>query len=127
MKLARISLKNFRCYQEQTAFDINELTLLIGRNDAGKSAILDALNIFFEEAKIDAGDGSIQGDKKDIRIICEFDDLPEEIDVDAGFKTTLKDEYLLNEKFMMVRLKPRSLQELLLMPFIQVQMIGVIF
>jgi predicted ATPase len=97
MKLARISLKNFRCYQEQTAFDINELTLLIGRNDAGKSAILDALNIFFEEAKIDAGDGSIQGDKKDIRIICEFDDLPEEIDVDAGFKTTLKDEYLLNE------------------------------
>jgi len=97
MKLARVRLRNFRCYQQETAFNIDDLTLFAGRNDAGKSAIFDALNIFFEEAKIDADDGSITGNKKDIRIICEFDDLPEEIDVDAGYKTNLENEYLLNE------------------------------
>jgi len=79
MKLARVRFRNFRCYQQETAFGIDDLTLFAGRNDAGTSAIFD-LNIFFEEAKINADDGSMTGDKKDIRIVCEFDDLPEEID-----------------------------------------------
>ena len=57
MRLARVRFRNFRCYQQETAFDIDDLTLFAGRNDAGKSAIFDALNIFFEEAKIDADDG----------------------------------------------------------------------
>jgi len=35
--------------------------------------------------------------KKDVRIICEFDDLPEEIVVDADYATNLEDEYLVNK------------------------------
>lgn len=97
MRLARVRLRNFRCYKEETTFDLQDLTLFAGRNDAGKSAIFDALNIFFDEAKLDADDGSIGGNKKDIRIICEFDDLPEELVVDADYATNLETEYLLNE------------------------------
>lgn len=97
MRLTKVRLRNFRCYRQETSFDIEKLTLFAGRNDAGKSAIFDALNIFFEEAKLDADDGSIKGNKNDVCMICEFDDLPEEIDVDAGYKTNLENEYLLNE------------------------------
>ncbi|KKK95825.1 hypothetical protein LCGC14_2668920, partial [marine sediment metagenome] len=97
MRLSRVRLRNFRCYKEETAFDILDLTLFVGRNDAGKSAIFEALNIFFEEAKLDTDDGSISGNKRDVRIICEFDDLPEELVVDADYPTNLEAEYLLNE------------------------------
>ena len=97
MRLYRVRLRNFRCYKEETAFDIQDLTLFVGRNDAGKSAIFEALNIFFEEAKLDTDDGSIGGNKRDVRIICEFDDLPEELVVDADYPTNLEAEYLLNE------------------------------
>lgn len=97
MRLTKVRLLNFRCYKQETSFDIEKLTLFAGRNDAGKSAIFDALNIFFEEAKLDTDDGSIKGDKKNVCIICEFNDLPQEIDVDAGYKTNLENEYLLNE------------------------------
>ena len=97
MILSRIRLKNFRCYKEEIAFDINDLTVFVGRNDAGKSAVLDALSIFFEETKLDPDDACLSGDKTDVRIICEFDDLPEELVIDADFPTKLNQEYLLNE------------------------------
>lgn len=96
MRLARVRLRNFRCYQEEIAIDINDITALIGQNDSGKSALLDALSIFFEEAKLDKDDASIHGDRRDVRIICEFDDLPDEVIIDAQNRTSLADEHLLN-------------------------------
>ena len=71
--------------------------MLVGKNDIGKSAILDALGIFFDEVKIDSDDGCVKGNKKDVRIICEFDDLPNELVIDADYPTSLADEYLLND------------------------------
>ena len=97
MKLIRVKIRNFRCYKEEVSIDIGDITTLIGKNDSGKSTILDALNIFFENSKMDADDANKDGDKKDVRIICEFSELPETIVLDATNSTTLSDEYMLNE------------------------------
>lgn len=97
MKLVKVKLKNYRCYKEETSIELNDLTVIIGKNDVGKSAFLDALNVFFEEGKIDADDGHVKGDKKNIRISCEFENFPDELIIDATSPTNLKDEYLLNE------------------------------
>ena len=43
MKIKKIILENFRCYKERTVIDIDDLTVFIGKNDVGKSTILDAL------------------------------------------------------------------------------------
>ena len=43
MKLRTIVLRNFRCYKEETRIHVGDLTAFIGKNDAGKSAILEAL------------------------------------------------------------------------------------
>ena len=98
MKLIRVKIRNFRCYKEEVSIDVGNITTLIGKNDSGKSAILDALNIFFERSKMDADDANKDGDKKDVRIVCEFSDLPSTIVLDATNTTTLADEYLLNEE-----------------------------
>ncbi len=99
MKLVRVKIRNFRCYKDEVSIDIRDITALVGKNDAGKSAMMDALVIFFDEkAKPDADDANKDGDKKDVRIICEFSEIPAEIVLDASNTTALSDEYLLNEE-----------------------------
>ncbi len=98
MKLKRVRLKNFRCYKEEATFNIDDLTVFVGKNDIGKSTLLDALQIFFEEGKIDADDATINGDKEDVRIVCEFEDFPEDIIIDTDYPTSLEKEFMLNDK-----------------------------
>lgn len=98
MRLISIRMKNFRCYKDEIRIPIEPLTVIIGKNDAGKSTILDALNIFFGEGKIDKDDASTRGDKSDVIIACEFDDLPSKIVIDVNAETDLQSEYLLNRE-----------------------------
>ncbi len=96
MRLRKVKIRNFRCYIDEVAVDFDSLTSIIGRNDAGKSTILEALAIFFDQQKPDIDDAAKDGLKSDMSITCEFDDLPEQLIVDSTSATTLADEYLLN-------------------------------
>lgn len=98
MRIVSIRIKNFRGYRDEVTIKIDDLTVLIGKNDAGKSTILDMLEIFFNDDK--------KIDKNDVNKTCRanndletvfavrFSNLPTEIDIDAGNPTTLQDEYL---------------------------------
>ena len=46
MRLIGLELRNFRGYKEETYISFNDLTTFVGKNDAGKSTILEALEIF---------------------------------------------------------------------------------
>jgi len=99
MRLKAVILENFRCYEKQTIIPIDNLTAFIGRNDAGKSSVLDALDIFFENdtTKIESGDASINGNNKNVRIGAIFTDFPERLGLDSTADTTLQAEFLLND------------------------------
>jgi AAA15 family ATPase/GTPase len=51
-------LANFRSYKDEVTIDLN---VFVGKNDIGKSTILEALDIFFNENK-----GVIKIDKDDV-------------------------------------------------------------
>jgi predicted ATPase len=95
MKLVEIKLTNFRSYANETSISIDLLTVLIGRNDAGKSSILDALDIFFNDSTIERDDCCVRTATTDVRIACVFDDLPTSIVIDEQHPTTLQAEHLL--------------------------------
>ncbi|WP_143539005.1 AAA family ATPase [Rodentibacter ratti] len=101
MKLNKVKIKNFRGYYNEVVIPFNNLTAFIGKNDAGKSTILEALEIFFNSKLISCEPGDLNkeaernGESK-IEISCVFDELPESIIIDSTNETTLKDEYLLN-------------------------------
>lgn len=97
MRLVSLTLENFRAYQTATTIEFSELTTIIGRNDIGKSCLLEALEIFFngDVVKIDQADANVFSGSSLVSITAEFADLPEEITLDAGAPTTLRDEYLL--------------------------------
>lgn len=94
-----MALKNFRGYKNADIRFDDQMTTIIGKNDIGKSTIVDALEIFFNNStvKIDPDDAYINGDPKEVKITCEFSDIPEEIIIDESQKTNLRDEYLVNE------------------------------
>ncbi|MFC4349503.1 ATP-binding protein [Kordiimonas lipolytica] len=99
MKLKAVILENFRGYRECTPIPLADMTAFIGRNDAGKSTILEALDIFFEgSTKIDQGDANTRGDAGNVKISVVFSSLPDELILDAGAQTTLANEFLLNSE-----------------------------
>lgn len=98
MRLAEVVLENFRGYQERVSVPIDDLTVLIGRNDAGKSSVLEALDIVLGEAKIEPSDACVRCTAGDTLVIeCAFEDPGEEVVLDASSRTTLAGEYLLDE------------------------------
>ena len=99
MFLKEVVLQNFRGYKNQHRIQIDQLTAFIGKNDAGKSSIFDALAVFFDHplGKIDASDICVHaGVSGELRIGCVFTDFPGSITIDASSVTSLSDEYLLN-------------------------------
>jgi len=103
MKLVSLKIKNFRGYKEETFIYFDNLTTFVGKNDIGKSTVLEALDIFFNEGKgvikMDKDDtnkqAAVEGDVTTIISVC-FEELPTSVVIDTANETTLQDEYLLN-------------------------------
>lgn len=96
MRIIGIKIKNFRCYREEIYFSLSSFTAIIGCNDAGKSSVLDALDIFINNTPIDFGDASLDGDKTNVCITVIFSSLPDSLILDADYPTSLQNEYLVN-------------------------------
>lgn len=98
MKLESVSIKNFCCYADEITVSFQELTTFVGKNDIGKSSVLEALEIFFnnDTVAMEQGDANILSEQKKVEITCEFSNLPKKLSLDAGAETTLEAEYLLS-------------------------------
>lgn len=98
MIVKQLYLKNFRGFSEVTIPFNDNLNVIIGKNDIGKSTILEALAIFFETetVKIEIEDLKVGSNSKmTIGVVFEVDPTKEYL-IDSDRKTSLKDEYLLN-------------------------------
>lgn len=105
MKIKAITVNRFRGYSTPVKVEVDDLLVIVGRNDIGKSTLLEALDVFFNEGK-----GCVKLDKHDINKDCltlgqncieigvEFTDLPDRIVIDAANETTLQEEFLLTSE-----------------------------
>ena len=103
MKIEKVILENFRAFNGKQEIYLSNLTAVIGKNDQGKSSILEAIDIFINEGK-----GIVKIEPDDLNVISKnngldefrigivFTDFPQDVIIDATNKTNLKDEYLLN-------------------------------
>ncbi|MCY4529210.1 MAG: ATP-binding protein [Chloroflexi bacterium] len=98
MKLSQLKLEHFRGYNEETVVEFDDLTVLIGKNDSGKSSVFDALNIFFEVTAVpDKDDLCVYSSDDNISITCVFREFPSQLIMDAQHPTDLASEHLLND------------------------------
>ena len=105
MKLVKFKIKNFRGYSDEVSICFDNLTAFVGKNDVGKSTILEAMDIFFNSGK-----GVVKIDKDDINKTCSgkgnteivfsacFSELPDTVTIDETHSTKLAEEYLLNSE-----------------------------
>lgn len=97
MRLVRVKLELFRGFREPASIDIDDISVFLGKNRAGKSSVLDVLDIFFNRSAPDRDDACVSAQDKAVVIACLFSDLPDEIVIDATNRTTLEGEYLVNK------------------------------
>lgn len=101
LKLEGLKIRNFRGYMEEVYIKFENFTTFVGKNDAGKSTILEALEIFFNNKLVacEREDLSVshKEDDKCIEITCIFSFSKKSILIDTSSTTTLKQEYLLND------------------------------
>jgi predicted ATP-dependent endonuclease of OLD family len=103
MRITKVKIKNFRSFGSLVEIDISSLTAFVGKNDIGKSTVLEALDIFFNDSKgvikLDKDDinkKSLTAGDNEITISVCFDELPSSIIIDSTNETKLNAEYLLN-------------------------------
>ena len=82
MRLSKIEIVNFRCFREDPdGFELSlkpGLTALIGENDAGKTAVVDALRFVLgttDQEWFRLEDSDFPGKSREIRIVCKFETL----------------------------------------------------
>ncbi len=80
MKIKKISIQNFRGIDKLENLEISNLNTFVGKNDAGKSTILRALDCFFDVKKFDIKD-VFKGKQEDESTSIEISFLPT-MDVD---------------------------------------------
>ena len=51
MRIKSLSISNFRSYYKEVKINFQDLTAIVGKNDIGKSTILEALDVFFHYGK----------------------------------------------------------------------------
>lgn len=87
MKISKATIHNFRSIKDG-AFDLYDFTLLVGENNVGKSNIITALRVFYEEEKFNESNDfpKFATDDKDSWIEIEFVTTDDEQD-------SLKEEY----------------------------------
>jgi putative ATP-dependent endonuclease of OLD family len=85
MKIESVRIENFRSFKDETVF-FNDYSCFVGRNGAGKSTVLYALNVFFRQykdsktdlTKLEEDDFHHKNTDDPIRITITFNELSDE-------------------------------------------------
>lgn len=89
MRISSVTIHNFRAI-EHACISLNDYTLLIGENNAGKTGILTALRVFYE-------DGGAKFDRK--VDLPKFETADQESWVELTFETTADEQEALKGEY----------------------------
>ncbi|MEP4529539.1 MAG: ATP-binding protein [Paracoccaceae bacterium] len=96
MKLITFEIVGFRGYREPRKVSLKNLTTFVGKNDAGKSSLMDAFDLFFDDSKkLDKEDLCVDPALNTVVLTAEFSNFPTELVLDAAAATDLNSEHLL--------------------------------
>lgn len=106
MQINSIIVKNFRPFKELQETKLGQMATIVGKNDAGKSSVLQAIDLFLDSKPEIEQDDFHDTATKDENIIieCSFSNLPKSVQLEDTVETTLQEEMLLDENsFLRIR------------------------
>ena len=97
MRIASLRIENYGPFASLDEIRCGQLTTLVGQNDAGKSHVLRALRLFFEDGRLSADDIHF-GARPGASVLVEvaFDTLPISLEFEDGTETSFQREMLLD-------------------------------
>ncbi|MBQ8386279.1 MAG: AAA family ATPase [Paludibacteraceae bacterium] len=96
MKIQKLIINNYRGVNVSTEISLHDFTCIVGKNDAGKSTILKALDIFLNDSSVSVDDKNIYNPDTLISIEVAFLCEGEVIKIDDAIETTFADEELVD-------------------------------
>ncbi len=96
MKIQKLIINNYRGVNVSTEISLHDFTCIVGKNDAGKSTILKALDIFLNDSSVSVDDKNIYNPDSLISIEVAFLCEGEVIKIDDAIETTFADEELVD-------------------------------
>jgi putative ATP-dependent endonuclease of OLD family len=89
MEISDIKIQNYKSIDETKITEVTDLSILVGKNNAGKSSVLEAVRMFLKPLAKPYAEQFHMGNKDDIVITGTFtnvpDDLRNELDDDVEF------------------------------------------
>ena len=98
VRLVGMTIKNFLACSQPVEIRIDPFTVLVGRNDVGKSMVLRAVNAFLGNEAIDNDSLCRFADTPEIEICGYFTPGDAALSIDGGFPTSFADEGLLDSQ-----------------------------
>lgn len=97
MKIQKIIINNYKGINVPTEIELHDFSCIVGKNDAGKSTILKALDIFLNDNSVSIDDKNIYTQDNFISIEVAFLCQDEEITIDDAITSTFSNEELTDE------------------------------
>uniref|UniRef100_UPI002404A9EF ATP-dependent nuclease n=1 Tax=Haloarcula laminariae TaxID=2961577 RepID=UPI002404A9EF len=79
MQLSELQIENFKSIEETRIGSIDDLSVFVGKNDAGKSAVLEAVRMFLSEKGKPEVDQFHMGNRDDIVVSGTFTNVPSDL------------------------------------------------
>ena len=102
MKIRKLRIKNFRAISSETTINLNDFNVIVGRNDAGKSTILKALDLLLNESKFIPEYLNLDADSDVVEITAYIDPQGQEIVIDENIATTFEAEEITDDTGLVV-------------------------
>ncbi len=97
MQIKKLKISNFRGIKEPQEIFFQDFNLIVGKNDAGKSTILKALDLFLNDKAFNIVDKNINADSTEVSIELLFSVENDSIIIDDNIPTSFREEGLLNQ------------------------------
>ena len=99
MELKSLRLINFQCFEDSKEIPIHKMTIFIGENDSGKTAILRALKLFLDNKSISPDLFHKIGNEPEKR--CE---IKLTFNVEIGKRNDIPKDYVINNEFCLKKI-----------------------
>lgn len=83
MKISSFRIENYKAIKDQT-IEFGEYNIIIGKNDVGKSSVLEALDLLLKFDTPDVSDFHMLDESKSIILRCEFEEVSETLKDDLA-------------------------------------------
>lgn len=95
MKITSVKIESWKSFADTGTVELDNINVLVGRNNSGKSAFLQAIHAMQQSAPFDAGDIRLEESQAQVKIVLSSPDIPRDVMRHFGGGTGIQNQIIL--------------------------------